>query len=169
MKSEFDRVYEIMEESFPYDEMRTYEGQKALLKNDNYKLICKKDENENIIAFMTLWKTDSFYFIEHLATSKESRGSGIGSKFLKQYIENAKKPIILEVEPPTTEIAKRRIGFYERLGFHLSDFCYEQPPLREDSNTCPLQIMSYPKPLSEKDFLKYKNVLFKHIYKVDIK
>ena len=46
MKSEFDRVYEIMEESFPYDEMRTYEGQKALLKNDNYKLICKKDENE---------------------------------------------------------------------------------------------------------------------------
>ena len=34
----FDAVYEIMKESFPRDEFRSYEGQKALLERSDYHL-----------------------------------------------------------------------------------------------------------------------------------
>ena len=35
LEEDFDKVYRIMEESFPIDERRTYEEQKALLNNKN--------------------------------------------------------------------------------------------------------------------------------------
>ena len=167
MKGEFDRVYEIMKEAFPAEEMRTYEGQKALLDEKNYSLICKRNQENKIVAFMTLWKNKEFSFIEHLATAKEERGSGIGSKFLKEYMENCSTPIILEVEPPTTDIAKRRIEFYERLGFHLTEFLYQQPQLQEGVGSCMLQIMSYPRKIGKEEFEKYKKILFKDIYKIE--
>lgn len=169
MNKEFDRVYQIMDESFPDEEMRTYEGQLALLDEDDYHLICKRNKDGKIVAFMTLWEIEAFSFIEHLATSKESRGSGIGSKLLKEYMDSCKKPIILEVDPGITEISKRRIKFYERLGFHLSPFTYFQPKLRKGAEECVLQLMSYPYPLSKETFVECKDILFNNIYSLDKK
>ncbi|MBR7146301.1 MAG: GNAT family N-acetyltransferase, partial [Oscillospiraceae bacterium] len=51
------------------------------------------------------------------AVREDCRGSGIGSELLDELIGTLPHPICLEVEPPETEIAKRRIAFYERNGF----------------------------------------------------
>jgi hypothetical protein len=71
---------------------------------------------------------------------------------------------VLEVEPPVDEWTRRRIGFYERLGFHLNHFDYVQPPLREGRADLRLQIMSYPGALAEQDFAPCKEILYTEVY-----
>lgn len=46
---------------------------------------------------------------------------------MEEYIRQSGKPVLLEVEPPLGEMEQRRIGFYERLGFHLNPYAYVQP------------------------------------------
>ena len=50
--------------------------------------------------------------------------------------------ICLEVELPETEMAARRIGFYERNGFYYNDYFYMQPPIAEGRNAIPLRLMT---------------------------
>ena len=52
----FDEIFEIMDESFPNNEMRTYEAQKELLDNDKYNIYVKKNETGSIIGFLAYWK-----------------------------------------------------------------------------------------------------------------
>lgn len=165
MNKDFDEIFQIMDESFPDSEMRTYEGQLALLSEKEYRVLSTKDASGKIVAFITLWEFPDFSYIEHLATTESVRGKGIGSALLQQYIDSIENPIILEVEPPTTPLAIRRIRFYERLNFHLNDYPFEQPALRADTLPCELKIMSYPCTLSEQQFSHYTDVLFERVYK----
>ncbi len=168
IQQNFDKIYNIMEQSFPSSEIRTYENQKKLLDNKCYKIIFQQNKNHNeIILFICFWDLDDCLFIEHFATNIKYRNKGIGNKFLKQFITTSKKPIILEVEKPIKHIQKRRISFYEKLGFKLSNYKYTQPSLKENSKTCKLHIMSYPNNISKEDFLKYKKQIFNIVYKTD--
>lgn len=165
MQTEFDEVFEIMDESFPDEEMRTYEGQKALLKENEYRVFVKRDEKGQMLAFMTLWEFDEFSYVEHLATTQRARGRGIGSEIVKDYMKSTENPVILEVEPGDTELAKRRIGFYKRLGFHLNPYPYEQPALRVDTLPCRLEIMSYPRAITQQEFSHYVDILYQRVYR----
>lgn len=162
----FDQIFAIMGASFPESERRTYAGQKNLLADPHYRLITKKNEQNRIIAFMAVWEFSSFRFVEHIAVDSTIRGGGLGRKLMEAYIGESSKPILLEVEPPDTELAQRRIGFYERLGFCLNPFEYVQPPLQEGQPDLPLQIMSYPEPLTETAFSLYKEDLYEKVYKL---
>ena len=164
----FDAIFKIMDEAFPDSEMRTYEGQKMLLKNEKYSIHEEFDENGAIVGFLAYWMLDSCVFFEHLAVSSKLRGQGIGKNILLKNIKGAKLPIFLEVEPPETDLAKRRIAFYEKLGFHLSDFYYEQPPLRENQLAQRLLIMSYPEPIAAEKFAKYKKEIYTNVYNTTI-
>ena len=74
------------------------------------------------------------------------------------------KPIILEVEVPLDEMSKRRIGFYERLGFILrNDIFYFQPPYEEGMNGLELKLMhtgNLEKSLLEKYSEEIKKVVY---------
>lgn len=164
----FDEVYQIMKESFPESEMRSFEGQKNLLTKNNYKIIPKYDESKkNLIAFIAAWEFDDFVFIEHLAVTNKMCGQGIGGKFLREYIKSCKnKRLVLEVEPPYGDVSKRRIKFYERLGFHLHPFYYEQPPLQKGFDYIQLKVMIYPEKIDEKEFTRIKKEIYKTVYKI---
>lgn len=166
MKTDFDKVYAIMEEAFPACEIRTREGQRALLERPEYHLHTYPDGNGEPAAFLTAWEFERFRFIEHLAVGKSLRGGGWGSKIVADYQKADARPVILEVEPPETEMAKRRIGFYERLGFFLNEYPYEQPPMQETTGWCPLLLMSYPAPLGEREFQACKETLYSRVYGV---
>lgn len=166
MNKDFEDAFKIMEEAFPPHEMRTYEGQKALLVENEYRLVVKRIKGGEMVAFITAWEFDDFSFIEHLAINRKFRGLGIGTKFLKDFIKTHTNPVILEVEPGVTEIAKRRINFYESIGFYLNDYPHKQPALRKDTEPCELKIMSYPKPLNKEEFLSIRKTMFTRIYKV---
>lgn len=164
--NEFDEVYELMVTSFPSSERRSYEDQKALLKKRNYEIKTNRNDKGELLSFMAIWQLDTSHFIEHLAVSPLSRGGGIGGKVMKELIEESEKPVLLEVEHPETEIAKKRIQFYERLGFHLNTHDYIQPPIQAGEEPLPLHIMSYPDPISAEEFKIFKNDIFSELYAV---
>ncbi|KOS60243.1 GNAT family N-acetyltransferase [Lysinibacillus agricola] len=163
---EFDKIFALMEASFPESERRTYAGQKELLTDPHYRFITETDNNNQIEAFLAAWEFPLFRFVEHIAVDPIMRGSGIGGKIMATYIEESKKPILLEVEYPDTELAQRRIGFYERLGFRLNPFDYVQPPLQKGQDDLPLKIMSYPQLLTDGEFALYREILYSNVYKV---
>lgn len=163
MKNKFDEIFNIMEEAFPTNEIRTYEEQKALLNKKNYKIITHSIGNQ-IVAFIAAWDLKDFSFIEHLSTTTKFRGMGIGSELVSKFILSSNKPIILEVEPPKDELTKRRINFYKRLEFKYNDYYYEQPKLREDALTCELKIMSYPNELLPNEFERVTKELYLQVY-----
>ncbi len=162
--TEFDKMFSIMEKSFPLDEYRPYDEQKDLFKNEYYKVYVEKDDV--IKGFIALWEFDEFFFVEHFAVDPDFRNAGIGAKILKEIAALTDKPFCLEVEPPNEEITKRRIGFYERNGFFLNEYPYIQPPISKGKHPIPLMIMSSEKRLSEEEFLKIKTTLYKEVYKV---
>lgn len=166
LASEFERVFEIMSSSFPEIEYRTKEGQRELLQHPEYRLITEVDETGRLIAFLAVWEFQYFRFIEHLAVDRSVRGSGVGKRIMQKCMKESDKPIILEVELPDDELTRRRIQFYERLGFHLNEYSYEQPPLRAAQRKLPLNIMSHPRLLTEEEFLACKALLYSKVYRV---
>ncbi|CAN7646085.1 GNAT family N-acetyltransferase [Paenibacillus sp. LjRoot56] len=161
----FEEVFELMEAAFPVTEIRTYEGQRALLSHPNYSIDVERDAQGQLLGFLASWSFSTFRFVEHIAVGAATRGGGIGKRMLTTYMSSASTPIVLEVEPPTASDATRRIEFYKRCGFHLNLFPYAQPPLREGQLTLPLNIMSYPSPMTEKEFNPCKHILFTEVYK----
>ncbi len=164
--SEFDKIFTLMKTSFPESERRTYAGQKELLADPHYRLITETNSNNQLIAFMAAWEFPLFRFVEHIAVDPATRGSGIGGKIMAAYIGESLKPILLEVEYPDTDLAQKRIGFYERLGFRLNPFEYVQPPLQKGQTYLPLKIMSYPQILTEEEFALHLEILYANVYKV---
>lgn len=164
----FDEVYAIMQSSFPVSEIRTYSGQLSLLASPNYRIMTDQNADGRVLAFMAVWEFPSFGFVEHLAVDGSIRGKGIGNKLMREYIGRADVPVLLEVEPPEGTLERRRIGFYERLGFHLNLYPYVQPPLREGQADLPLYLMTYPSPVTTAEFHRFRDVLYTEVYKVAV-
>ena len=97
-----------------------------------------------------------------------SRGLGIGTKLVQDILSEAgNHPVILEVEPPVDKVTKRRVGFYERLGFVLNLYPHYQPPLNLTTDMVELKIMSSFKALEEEEQKAYRRILNQRVYGVD--
>lgn len=166
-EQDFDALYRIMQQSFPADEMRPYNAQKALFKKDEFFAYGVKETDGTLAAFITFWKMDGFTFGENFAVDKSRRGSGLGSDIIRETVEMSGERFILEVEPPETEIARRRIAFYERAGFTLNDYDYMQPALAKGQNSIKLMIMSTGGRLTQQNFTDVKTQLYKKVYGVE--
>ena len=163
--TDFDKVYALMEKSFPPDEHRPYDGQKALLDNPLYNIYVLPDGGD-IKAFITLWQFEKLIFIEHFAVNPDYRNSGTGSRILQEIKSSFPCMICLEAELPDNELAQRRICFYERNGFCANDFPYVQPIYSEGQNPLPLVIMTSGRKITENEFDEIKNLLYRNVYNV---
>ena len=148
---EFKEAWEIYEGAFPSDERRTLELQKELIKNKQYNFFIVTKDNV-LVAIITDWNFEDFLFVEHLAVKEDLRGKGIGTELLKEYLSKNKQKMVLEVERPETEIATKRIKFYEKIGFDLNDFDYIQPTYGKDKNPIPMFLMTYPEKITKSEF-----------------
>lgn len=157
----FEQVYRLMEESFPADEIRTYEGQKALLSDPRYQIYVPEG---NIRAMMAVWHLDGFTFLEHFAVGAESRNGGVGSAMLQALKERMQTDICLEAELPETEITCRRIGFYQRNGFYFHDYPYLQPALSPGRKPVALALMTTGRPRAEAELSDLKALLYRDVY-----
>lgn len=161
----FDIIYDLMKKSFPNDEYRTYDEQKALLNNPLYSVYVLYEKEQLIKAFISVWEFDDFAYIEHFAVSPEFRNGGTGSKMLKELLDLTKKTTCLEVEPPENEINRRRIGFYERNNFFFNEYPYIQPPMSEGKKPVPLFIMTSGGKIDKNTFEHIKTTLYSQVYK----
>ncbi len=161
----FQKAWNLYEDAFPFEERRLLDNQSYVLQNDRYHFDILIDKNQ-FMGFILWWDFETHRYIDHFATSVEQRNRGIGKFILNNLIDSNDKPVILEVELPTSTINERRIKFYERLGFKLNQHYYEIPPLKEDQSPLQLLLMSYPSMISEKDVdqfvKKYHPVIFKN-------
>lgn len=146
----FDLVFSKMTAAFPFQERRDISDQKECLNNKFFKFLEIFDK-ETDVGFITIWDFPEFVFIEHLAIDEEVRSGGYGSKTIGLVKETYKKPIILEAEAPKTEQQIKRIRFYDRLGFKMNSYDYEQPSYHGGEGV-PLKILSFPELLNQKDF-----------------
>lgn len=161
---QFDQIHHIMEQSFPRDERRPREEQLALFEKENYHVFGMTDQNGCVIALIAVWDLQTVVFVEHFAVSPDHRNGGLGSRLLQDLIHTLEVPLCLEVELPETEMARRRIGFYERNGFFYNDYPYMQPPLSKGQACVPLRIMTTSSPLSAERFKELKKLLHARIY-----
>lgn len=163
-KAGFEAVYPILEEAFPVEELREKKRQKALLDRPQYRLYGIKEDNGALQGVMAMWDFKDFLYLEHFAINPVYRNGGFGGKKLNEMIAWAAKPIVLEVEVPTDEITKRRVGFYKRHGFFFNEYPYFQPPMRVGQGLLPLRLMTMPEKISEDVYKRYKELIHKVVY-----
>ena len=120
---------------------------------------------EEFMGFITFWQFDGFLYVEHFAILPEKRNGKKGARALAQFVAlQSPLPIVLEVEEPTEEMARRRIGFYERGGFSLLTPPYLQPPYRAGEAFLPLRLMCTDAGFGEKHFHEIKDTLYREVY-----
>lgn len=152
-------------ESFPLSERRPVETMLDLYKGDLPFVIAVTLEDDNIVGFLTYWDLDEFIFAEHFAISPEFRNGGYGRKVMDLFIKDITKPIILEVELPTTILSERRIGFYQRIGFRLwENVQYQQPAYHKDGIAIPMKLMTYGSLDVEKNLIDIRSKLYSVVY-----
>ncbi|MBQ8868920.1 MAG: GNAT family N-acetyltransferase [Oscillospiraceae bacterium] len=163
-ESDFEDFYSLMKTSFPKSERRTKAAFRKLCEDEAlYKIYALFSENR-LCAFLTVWEFESFTFGDHFAVSPALRGGGIGTKMLAELKAQCTLPFIIEVELPETEMAMRRIGFYERSGLKLCDFDYILPAMQKGCESIPMRIMAYPSALTETEFEPIKKEIYKTVY-----
>ena len=159
-ESDFSKLYSLLEESFPPDEYRPYEEQAALLKDRRYRLYTNLERT----VLLSLWHFPDFTFIEHFAVSPHLRNQGLGRQILSEVLTSRFGPVILEAELPDTELAQRRLRFYQRNGFFVNPFPYLQPAYAPDRKPVPMHILST-EPLTQEAFENVKRTLYSQVYK----
>lgn len=137
---DFDFLYDVYQQAFPPEERRNRE---QLIEEMGQPEVCVgliTYQGERA-GFFIYWELEDFIYGGHFAIHEALRGKGIGALFLSQFLRWAAKPVIIEVEPPESKIAKRRIAFYEQLGLKLFPCDYRQPAYDAEKEPVPLYLM----------------------------
>lgn len=159
-EKDFGEVYRQMEDSFPLCERREFQEAKAVLKARDYNLFHIEDDGKRV-GFISVWALDGFFFIEHFAVYPDFRNKGLGATAL-ELAKKQFKSLVLEVEPPISDFAIRRLAFYERNGFYQNHFDYFQPAYRKGEKDVKLVILSFPEKLSDGE--KTVKEIYKKVY-----
>ncbi len=164
-EKDFDAVYALLKQSFPPDEYRDSEKQKALFQNKLYTAYGLLEGNQ-LQALLALWNFGHVIYIEHFAVTEASRNCGLGSRILETMKTMADCPLCLEVELPDNDMARRRIAFYERNGFTYNDYPYIQPAYSPEKATVPLRFMTTGGGISAARFAEIKACIYREVYNV---
>lgn len=158
----FKEIRDLLEEAFVPDERREYN--EDLLAKSTFNLFAAIYEDE-FIGFRSIWNFGEFCFVEHAAIKADKRSLGLGSILYKKTFDVFPNMLFIsELERPDTEIARRRIEYNNRLGCHLNLFDYIQPPYGYGKSFIPMYINSYPRSITEDEYLKIKKTIYEHIY-----
>ena len=140
---DFDAVFRLLSQSFPAGERRDAAGQRAPDVDPIGTVRKQRAPSGGVQALMASWDFDDFVFFEHFAVDPAYRSGGIGGPMLDALLARAHKPACLEAELPETELAARRIGFYERHGFTVNaDYSYFQPALTPGGSPLPMHLLT---------------------------
>jgi ribosomal protein S18 acetylase RimI-like enzyme len=154
---------DLYEQSFPIEERRDFSLVLDIYKTDLLSLNLIYD-NEIMVGILNIWDFNEFCYIEHLAVSEQYRNRKIASKVLEQ-LNAQNKLIILEVELPTDELSRRRIGFYQRNSFSIQPFTYFQPPYRKGEERIKMHLMANTQmPINKTKYDEVVGVIEKKVY-----
>lgn len=154
-------------ESFPPEEKRPLDILFDIYKTKPHFTIDIAKNKGDTIGLLCYWDLADFIFGEYFAIAPDYRNGGNGKIVFQEFLNKISAPLIIEVELPTTEIAKRRIGFYERLGLKgWEKIKYKQPPYYEGAPYVPMMLMSLGEIDVEGDIHKIVDKLYSTVYDV---
>ena len=160
----YTRAIKLYQSSFPLHEQREAASQIEILADPAYHfdVIC---DNTEFIGEILYWDLGGALYIEHFCVHPSMRNRHYGERILKTY---QSLPLILEIDPPTNEIAIRRKGFYERCGLVENPYPHIHPPYHKGTTGHTLMIMSSPQRLSPDEYERFdhflQNTVMKNAY-----
>ena len=129
-------------ETFPEDERREIEQLHRLIESSPEMHLCAIVSEGETAGLFIYWNFGNFFYLEHLAVHPSMRNRKIGQLLLEHVDKTLPGVRLLEVEPKEDgEMAARRIGFYERNGYHILYKDYIQPSYKDGKDTLSLWIM----------------------------
>ena len=136
--------------SFPVHELRLPPDQREVMGDSRYHFdLCLADGA--LAGLILYWDFDSYIYVEHFCVEPSLRGHGLGALILSE-LAMRNKPIILEIDPLTDDVAVRRKDFYERCGYVANPFAHVHPPYQAANQGHELIVMSYPRAISQSEF-----------------
>ncbi|WP_430816922.1 GNAT family N-acetyltransferase [Carboxylicivirga sp. RSCT41] len=151
----FPAFWKLYENAFPLMERRDLVLQKKVLTQEIYHCDVILNDQE-CVGIILWWQFNNAVYIEHLAIEDKWRGQGLGAQVLNDFMNGNEQRIILEVELPDKTINKRRITFYQRIGFKLNNYKHKQWPLRRNGEELDLLLMSFPNLLTSSEFKEFQ-------------
>lgn len=153
----FEQAIALYAISFPYHEQRESASQRGIMAHDAYHfgLIHEGGAFAGLILY---WETDAFLYVEHFCMLPECRGRGLGSQALA-LLTQAGKTVILEIDPPVDDPAKRRKRFYEKAGFLENPYPHIHPPYHVGFKGHDLVVMSLPRTISQEEYNAFARYL----------
>lgn len=146
---DYPAFLKLYNESFPENERRLYKSAEQVAnfikeKGGKFHAFAVDDGGDYFLGFLSYWIFKGYVYIEHFAVQPEHRGKNIGRKMLSHLFETVSPDVLIEVEKPETDEARRRISFYERCGFKLrSDINYVQPPYSAEQSGVEMMLMTH--------------------------
>ena len=136
--------------SFPAHELRLWPDQQAVMNDLLYHFdLCLLDGA--LAGLILYWDFGAYIYVEHFCVEPSMRGHGLGTLILAELAKKS-RPIILEIDPLTDDVAVRRKGFYERCGYVANGFAHVHPPYQAANHGHALIVMSHPRALSQAEF-----------------
>lgn len=167
-KSDLEFIQKIYIESFPPFERRPISEFLQLINEEELFTVLLITEDNKRIGFFTTWTFDKFTYAEHFAISPEFRNGGYGKLTLDAFFKTLKQPLVIEVELPTDDMAKRRINFYKRMGFKdWKNITYEQPPYEKKYSPLPMMLMTYGNINLDTNISYVKNSIYTKVYNAE--
>lgn len=133
-------IKKLYHDAFPQKERRDWKQLLSMIGTAGEMKIEVVTDQDKYIGLIIFWVFDDWCFIEHLAVDPDLRGMKYGERIMSSF--TGKMKILLEVEPPVSDDAIRRIRFYERLGLCVLPLVYRQPSYKESGVFYEMELMS---------------------------
>ncbi len=146
----FSLVDNLYARAFPWHEQRDADAKRRALAHENYALDAWFD-GDMFVGLSGCWTLDDYSYVEHLAIDDRLRAQGYGKRLLGQIMQRNTRTL-LEIDPLTTDIAQKRLRFYQSMGFVANDFSHTHPTYHADIPDHELIVLSYPQALDERGY-----------------
>jgi ribosomal protein S18 acetylase RimI-like enzyme len=133
-------IQQLFNDAFPVTERREWAQLLAMLISVPEMHLQVVMDAGNAIGFTIYWDISDWRFIEYLAIDPACRGRKYGNKVMDNLI--LKRKVLLEIEPPVSTVAQRRVKFYEGLGLAVLPYHYCQPSYRDTKVYYEMKLMS---------------------------
>lgn len=159
----YPQAMELYKRSFPLHEQREAASQEHILGERDYHFALVYDD-ELFVGLVLYWETEEYLYIEHFCILPGLRNRRYGQRTL-ELLAACGKRLILEIDPPTDSIARRRKAFYERCGFVENPFPHIHPPYHAGNHGHNLILMTHPTPIAQKQYDSFFRYLTEKIMK----
>ncbi len=142
-EKDFTEIYQILQDSFPKEECPDSEQIALIMERPILKIKIFENVQGELLGLCLGHDFSEFFFCDYLVIRRNYRNQGYGGHFLKYIIRYFKKPIILECEPPDfSNMAFRRLRFYQRTGFTILTKHYKMPGFALEDHPMPMYLMA---------------------------